>query len=115
MNNANENLWFWIRSLNETIFDFADIPENTLNRISKKISIPEDLMNDLDHWFKVIQENEISIHGDLLDLIREIFAISKKYDGHANDFWTNEGFYNHPDWTVIRNKCRNYIRKVSLN
>ena len=109
MANVNQNIWFWLRSLNATIFDFADVPENVLKRIGGKISIPEDLMNDLDHWFAVIQSNETPIRHELTDLITKILAISEKYDGFGNEFWTNEGFSNHPDWVVIRNMSRKYI------
>ena len=109
MMDVNQNYWFWLRSLNATIFDFADVPEATLKRIGGNISVPEDLMNDLDHWFNVFQSNETQIRAELSNLITGILAISKKHDGVKDEFWTNQGFRNHPDWVVIHNKCRQYI------
>lgn len=109
MANVNQNIWFWLRSLDATIFDFADVPENVLKRIGGNISIPEDLMNDLDHWFAVIQNNEIPIRYELSTLITDILAISEKIDGIDDKFWTNEGFCNHPDWDLIRTMSRTYI------
>src|ERR1051326_6566560 len=113
MDDINENYWWWIKSLNEVIFDFADVPENVLKRVGEKISIPDDLMNDLDHWFKVTKENNISLQPELSALVTEIFAISNKYDGHESEFWTNQDFCKHPNWVDIRNKSRNYV--VSKN
>lgn len=109
MADVDKNYWFWLRSLSATIFDFADAPENVLKRIGGNISIPEDLMNDLDHWFNVFRSNEILIRAELSNLITDILTISKKYDGIEDEFWTNQGFCDHPDWAVIRNKCRKYI------
>ena len=110
MNTVSENYWWWIKSLNKIIFDFADVPENVLKRIGEEISIPEDLMNDLDHWFTVIKDNNISLRPELSGLITQILTISENYDGHQDEFWTNQGFCKHSDWIIIRNKSRDYVR-----
>jgi len=108
----NENYWFWIKSLSDVIFDFADAPENVIHRIGEKISVPEDLMNELDHWYETLNSNEITIKNSLSTLIQYILTTSNKYDGSADEFWTNQGFHNHPDWLMIRNKCREYIKNT---
>jgi len=109
MVDVNQSIWFWLRSLNATIFDFADVPESVLKRLGGNISVPEDLMKDIGHWFEVIRDNEIPIRYELSNLVTDILAISERYDGSDDEFWTNEGFCNHPDWDVIRNMSRTYI------
>ncbi len=112
MSAPDEYYWWWLYSLYDIIFDFADTPENVIQRIGAEISIPEDLMNEIDHWRLVIESNKIVLRADLSKLVADVLAISKKYDDVADNFWTNQGFCDHPDWIVIRNKSRAYIKAI---
>jgi hypothetical protein len=104
-----DNYWWWILSLSNVIFDFANVPEYVIKRIGANISIPDDLMNELDQWYEVISDNNISLKDELAALIKDILAISEKYGGSSSDFWTNDGFVNHPDWILIRKKSREWV------
>ena len=104
---------YWLfGQLYSVLADFADDPENVINRLGG-ISIQDDLTNHSAHFrTSILEKYPNAADLEVMRVVTEINEILSRYsrDGESFDewFWTNRGFMTHFDWDKIR------VRKITI-
>lgn len=109
-----DDLWMF-GQLYAVLVEFADSPTKTITRIGGgRISIPEDQANHLGNYYQLILEKYPDVANlELMKTVAKIdLILSDKSRGGASfdeEFWSNAGFREHPDWATIRDLARAFL------